>query len=47
MASRTELNIPPNRDFDSWLDSQLERLTNDRQTDYGFIIDIDIGSVGS
>jgi hypothetical protein len=47
VASRTDLNIPPNRDFDSWLDSQFERLISGHQTDYGFIIEIDIGSIGS
>lgn len=47
VASRTDLTIPPGHDFDSWLNSQFERLTNGHQTDYGFIIDVDIGSIGS
>lgn len=47
VASRTDLNIPPGHDFDSWLNSQLERLTDGNQTDYGFIIDVDVESIGS
>lgn len=46
VASRTDLNIPPDHDFDNWLNNQFERLTNGHQTDYGFIIDVNIDSIG-
>lgn len=44
-ALTTSLNgsdLPEQRDFDTWLDAQFEKLINGEPTDYGYVVNVDV-----
>ncbi|CDK38081.1 hypothetical protein BN903_281 [Halorubrum sp. AJ67] len=40
IASRGDLDIPPDADVDEWLDAQFDTLVRGDTTAYGFVVDV-------
>jgi hypothetical protein len=41
-ASLNGVEPPESGDFDDWLDSQFEKLISGEQTDYGYVVNVDV-----
>lgn len=40
LSSRTDLEVPPEQDFEAWIEAQFRRLVDGQRTDYGFVIEV-------
>lgn len=40
VASRGDLNIPPSKDIETWLDEQFNKLIQGEDVEYGYVIGV-------
>ena len=42
VASRHDITVPPSNIFEAWLDTQFMQVMRGNQTEYGYVVSIDI-----